>query len=330
MQPWSSLVEHAPAFTWRQRLGTLFDNFHTAFLNSEESHAISVPCPCCGCAHAVVAWTLPHYTHPNGAQINPATSDPPACVALCQCSPASCPEIPLSNEEAMVLTLSWPRFGRALARAFGFDTRERELGISRTRQIGAFGSAAIPVVLTIQHGPRAFLDTVTQLLARLRERFILLAPTNAFIDATTQERLVGASALFCDLESNTVLTAQGMLHARKTAGELFSRILPAESEANEDVAARVFALIGRMEDGIRTKPPSVLNVFRLYCVQELSAREVAIKCHCSKTLVLERLKAIRAATGIDPEFLRRYSSQFDRMESNRTDSRARRIYQEVN
>jgi hypothetical protein len=51
--------------------------------------------------------------------------------------------------------------------------------------------------------------------------------------------------------------------------------------------------------------PPVSRVFRLYCIEALSAAQVARECRCSKAAVIRRLKLIRRKAGISLRFLRR-------------------------
>jgi DNA-directed RNA polymerase specialized sigma24 family protein len=48
----------------------------------------------------------------------------------------------------------------------------------------------------------------------------------------------------------------------------------------------------------------LVKVFQLYCVDALSAAQVARKCACSRSLVMLRLQQLRKKTGCDPARLR--------------------------
>ena len=56
--------------------------------------------------------------------------------------------------------------------------------------------------------------------------------------------------------------------------------------------------------------PSVLTVFRLYCVRAMSVAQVARACRCSVGTVSNRLKLLRSKTGADPRNLR--NERFER------------------
>jgi hypothetical protein len=94
----------------------------------------------------------------------------------------------------------------------------------------------------------------------------------------------------------------------------------------ESVARQVFALVHELEtDGRRLKAP-IMRVFRLYCMDGLTAVKVARRCGCSKSLVLLRLKQLRTKLGRDPAELRQFSSHFEQIEASLSDPRAKRIY----
>jgi hypothetical protein len=94
----------------------------------------------------------------------------------------------------------------------------------------------------------------------------------------------------------------------------------------EDAARRAFALVQQLDPESRMKAPSVLTVFRLYCMEELTADQIARKSGCSKATVVSRLHLIRRKTGVDPASLRRFSSQFEKIEQDVSDSRAEHIH----
>jgi hypothetical protein len=112
----------------------------------------------------------------------------------------------------------------------------------------------------------------------------------------------------------------------KSPGELFARFSAQPKEVEEDVARRAFALIQTLDSETGAKPPSLLSVFRLYCIEELSADHIARVHHCSKSTVIGRLNQIRARTGVDPQDLRKVSASLKRIGEEMDDSRAERIY----
>lgn len=296
----------AVASVWRRWVGDDFATIKGAFLQARPKPAASFPCPQeCGCAHEVVR-------HDDGR-----------IVAACRCDPWNCDDIVLQEADLVVHELNWAKLGRALAKAFGFAVKTGNFKLPGTMQIGAYASAAVPVVLTIQHERAEFRSVVAELAARLREPFILFAPTSRFVEGISQELLANCRAGFFDLESHTSVTAQGNLQPRKTGADLFARFLPEEKEPlPEDAARRAFQLIEQLDSEQVIKPPSVLTVFRLYCVKELTAERVARKCRCSKGTIINRLKLIREKTQMDPDELRRFSSHFDKIEDDIRESKA--------
>lgn len=106
-------------------------------------------------------------------------------------------------------------------------------------------------------------------------------------------------------------------------------LLPsAEKEApvSEDVARSAFALLQKLELDAPLKAPSVLTVFRLYCVDGFSADRVARKCRCSKGTVMSRLRFIEERTGVKPEQFRAMSGHLQQVDDDLNASGAREIY----
>jgi hypothetical protein len=206
---------------WRARLNSDFDRVRTAFLRKRDESAQSYPCSSCGCAHEVVK-------HDDGQ-----------VVAVCRCEPCSCGDISLKVEDLALLELNWQKLGRAVAAALGCDRKEAAFGLPQTAQVAAFSGAALPIVLTIQTGTSAMQSVVGQLVAKLRERFAVLAPTSRFVDAHVRSMLTNAKARFFDLESHLKLTAAGaFFQASKSACDLFSSLVAdAKEPASDDVAS---------------------------------------------------------------------------------------------
>jgi DNA-directed RNA polymerase specialized sigma24 family protein len=101
-------------------------------------------------------------------------------------------------------------------------------------------------------------------------------------------------------------------------------------DSTESVARRALALVRELDTEQRLKEPSLLTVFHLYCVKELSAAQIARHCGCSKGTVIGRLRMLARKTGIPAAGLRRHSAQFERMEEEMRDWRAKEIHREAN
>jgi len=293
--------------TWRAVLGEDFPAF-CGFLQASPRLAGCFPCPRqCGCAHDIVR-------HPGGP-----------IVAVCRCDPWNCDDLELPHAEVALHQLNWPKLGRALCQALGQEPKSAPLALPRTAQIGAYSTANVPVILTIETERPAFGRVVAELAARLRQPFILLAASSSPLDAAGQEILAGAGAGFFPLDTCVRLAPHGVLQPVKSPGELFARFRPEPGESvDEDTARKAFALVEQL-DSAPLKPPSVLTVFRLYCLQNMSAAQVARQCACSKTSVMRRLELIREKTGAAPAALRRLSPHLEKLEEDIADSRARHI-----
>lgn len=99
---------------------------------------------------------------------------------------------------------------------------------------------------------------------------------------------------------------------------------PAPVELN--VAQAAFALLVKLDAEGNYKKPSPLTVFRLYCIEGLSADDVAAKCRCAKGTIMSRLRFIEAETKTKPEQFRAMSAHLQELADNYDRSGAREIY----
>ena len=95
---------------------------------------------------------------------------------------------------------------------------------------------------------------------------------------------------------------------------------------NENVAQAAFALLVKLDAQGIHKKPSPLTVFRLYCIEGMSAEQIATKCRCAKGTVISRLRFIEDATDTKPEQFRAMSDHLQQMADNYDRSGAREIY----
>jgi len=237
--------------------------------------------------------------------------------------------VPLTAADVKVWELDLTRLGRAVAKALDCGTAVKPFGPPRTMQLAALGNPPLPILLTIQPDADQLTHCVAQLVARLPKGFILLTPTK-LSDARVLELLAKVNVGCFDLETHVTLLPSGKLQARKSGGELFSPWLPTANQPTEENQARqVFALIEKLESGRRLKNPSVMEVFRLYCIIGKTTEQIEAACHCAKGTVINRLAVIREATGRDPVELRAFSPYLQRIEESITDSRAEHIHRKA-
>jgi hypothetical protein len=296
---------------WRDALGDSYGGFKTAFLQKHKEPAHYYPCPRnCGCSHHIVV-----------------SSEFPNAVAVCQCEDAACPDIPLGAEDILLLELSWAKVARALGRALNLDLKPVDMGLLNTRQIGSWSADAVPVVLTIQSEASWFHTVILDLTSRLRSRFILLAPTSHHLNAISQEVLDRSGVGFFSLQKCLNLSFGGEVTPLLTPGELFAGFSPAPSGDEGNDARRALALIEELESkGPRQSAPSVLKIFRLFCLEELSPAAIARRCGCSRGTVINRLSAIEKKTGLPPARLRRMSDHFSKVDDQITAHGARHVH----
>ena len=305
---------------WRRHLGEHFEPFKRAFLVSRSQPAKYFPCEECGCSHEII-----HHPQMTNDQLEITNEQLSSFRAVCTCNPWNCPDLILSAEEARVWELNWPRLARALGEVFGLNPKFTDLHMHQTAQIGSWSADAVPAILTVQADSRELREVIYELVARLRKRFILLSPTTRHLDARCHEVLTNADAGFFALEN--LVSFDGSLRLpRQSPGELFARFSAQPKEVEQDVARRAFALIQTLDSENEMKPPSLLAIFRLYCIEELSADHIARIQHCSKSTVIGRLNMIRDRTGVDPQDLRKISGHLKKMEEDTCDSRASYIH----
>lgn len=282
-----------PEAVWRREVGAQYGIFRENFLRRTTERARAYPCPRgCGCAHEVIE-------HEGGE-----------LVAVCRCERWDCADLRVSAEEIACWELSWNRLGRSLCEALALATRPAELGLTKTRQIGAWSALAVPVMLTIQPEARLFRETLLELTTRLRSRFIVLAPTGRHLTGACLEVLGRSGAGFFDLESCVRLMPGGRLEALRTPGELFMSFNSEQELQDQSIFQRAFGLAKALEVELPAKP-TPLTVFRLYCQEGLNVSQIARKYRCSRSTVLVRLKVLRERTGIDPNRLRQISAKLE-------------------
>jgi hypothetical protein len=312
-----------------------------AFLQQEPAPARHIFCPECHCQHEVFVWTEDRLAAAR-AEMYPQTYAPevlavhearftPVITAICRCDDQpGCADLNLTPAELEVWSLHWPRLARELCRGLDLNQQFVELPIGNTCQVGSWSSEAVPVLLTVQPDRQRLRPVLLELSARFRQRFIVLGPTARHLDASGIELLENANAAYFPLDSNVTLTHNATLQPVRPPGELFAKFSPRLGDSDFSEAQRIFALVQQLDAGARNRLPSVLTVFRLYCIDELTVDGIADKCRCAKSTVSNRLQQIRKTTGTDPTMFRRISAHFDRMMDAASDSRARSRHLRVN
>lgn len=153
------------------------------------------------------------------------------------CQSVNCDHVRSGSDSALV-DLNWVKLGHQIARAFGCEAKNADLGLPCTRQIAVLGDAALPVMLTIQTERESLLNVVAHLVATMKGGFILLAPTIRLVDENIQALLQTANAGFFDLETHLIQSANGTLKARKSGKELFAPFLSVLADGHQDGSRR--------------------------------------------------------------------------------------------
>jgi hypothetical protein len=295
---------------WRALLGDQFTTFQTAFLNLSGDVARTFPCP-----------TQPGALHPINIQPDGSF------LAPCPVYPETC-RLSLVQADLAMWQLNSARLGRALCLALGLDPKPLELlelPLFNTLQIGSWAADAVLAILTLQSDPEQFLSIVAQLVATIRQKFILLVPTTGLVTAVTQQHLASVGAALFPLATIVRFTPAGTLIPTKPPGELFARFTPQPRDIDQETAQKAYVLAKALDFEQPFKPPTPFTVFDLYFVQGLTAKQIA-KDRCSKATVINRLKLICQRTGMEIDQLRRLSAYFANMETVITDPRAKHIH----
>src|ERR1043166_1851375 len=264
-------------------------------------------CPRCSCSHEVF--------HDDDGTI----------VAVCRCKHGHCQDLYLTEADITVWELNRGKLSREIARAFGLQTKSAQFGLHETWQIGSWSTDTVPAILTIQWHPQEFRLAVASLAARLKRPFILFAPTSAQTDAQVLEYLAGCGAQLFPLDANLTLTDHGTLHSRTTPGELFAQFTPQPVD-DEQMVRNAIALVKAADSGQGARRVSLYTVMRLYCLDCLSAAQIARKCGCARSLVYSRISELRQKLGRDPAALRQYPGHIETTDESLSDPRARRVF----
>jgi hypothetical protein len=316
-KPWQALEEIRGLIAllpvWRRRAGPEnFAAFRNLCLQVSPKTARLFPCPLATeCAYRIIQVPQALSFLPSALDTRPST----VAIGFCQRDPRRCEHVQLSQDDITPLELNWKKLGREICKAFGLDTRFTTLPIPNTVQIGTWSADAVPVILTVQCERPLFRFACSELVSLLNQKFILLAPTATLADARSTATLNRVGAQLFMLETTLRLTDHGTLHSIRTPGELFAKFTPQPKETDLSVAERAYALIQQLG-------PKVIEVFQLYCVEELSAEGTARELDVSKRTVLRHLKTIGRRTGTNPRALRRLSAHLSHLQKSRASANA--------
>src|SRR5262249_18525404 len=128
--------------------------------------------------------------------------------------------------DVQVWDADWTGLGNRVRHALKLEHKSSGFAVGNVWQIGSFGGDALQLILIVQPERGAFNQAIAQLTARVKGRFAVLTPTAVHHDIESRDLLGRVGAGLFDLESNLAVVAAGRLVARKSAGELFSGLLP--------------------------------------------------------------------------------------------------------
>ena len=256
-------------------------------------------------------------------------------VAVCTCGDGDCEPVGLEPGDLAIHALDKAALGVAVASALGLRTaqRDHEPHGGRTVAAGLEASVHAPAYLCLANSSATLMREAELLLGEGAAPFLLLTPTATFwssemdstlrragcaslaLPAVLEPAPDGGFRLSCPIEPLVEQWSQ-RIAASQEAGTTLRSIhrelvelrrkasSPAASDQaqpDEDVARSAFALVQRLDSERKQAPPTMLTVFRLYCMEELSVAQIARKCECGKATVVRRLAMLRQRTEHRPE-----------------------------
>lgn len=279
---------------------------------------------------------------------------------MCECEENGCEAIQLGPTDLIVYTLDGRMLAASIRRVFHLDEINGAIEGVRSYPVGIWGVRRSRVFFNVPISESGLLNEIDRLCAAITDPFVLLTPTTRFCTPRVQQALRRQGCGQMPLDGTLTLTAPGVVElipSAKSAVDAFlgdfgkqvaqgkplelaiarveakldaiaksrSQVAANEEEFPAEVARQALALVKQLDTENRLKKPSILTVFRLYCINEMSATEIAEQCCCSKASIIKRLNILARKTGMPAAKLRRYSAQFERMEAEMGDWRAKRI-----
>ncbi|MGZ4963043.1 MAG: hypothetical protein ACXWDN_05930 [Limisphaerales bacterium] len=191
---------------WRGFLGIDLERFKKEFLQESGRMARSYPCPNeCGYDHTV-------RKREDGTFIG------------VQHGEAACKDLILTAQDVAVWELKVNRLGQAVMAALGGQGQCGAAGVAGMWELGTVAGSNVPVILCLHERADEFCGAVAEIVGRLRDRFLLVAPTNRFFNIATRDLLKNVSAEFVDLETHFALFKKGGLKAGKVALQVIGRL----------------------------------------------------------------------------------------------------------
>jgi hypothetical protein len=253
---------------------------------------------------------------------------PEDITAMCDCEEGGCDPIRLRPSDLIVYDLDGRMLAAAIRRAFHFGELE-SAGFEevRSRLVGSWGVRRSRVFFNVPISEKGLLKEIERLCAAVPDPFIVLTPTSRFCTPMVERVLRLQGCAHMALTGIVTLTAPGLLELVPAAKNTVDAVLgdfgrrvaqgkPLElaiarveakldaiaksreqartrsQDSTESVARRALALVRELDTEQRLKEPSLLTVFHLYCVKELSAAQIARHCGCSKGTVIGRLRML--------------------------------------
>lgn len=344
---WNSLeflsTQAALMVEWRDALGNDFEAARV-FLRPTQQQAESYPCVqpfSCGCRHRVVFDSEDDVS------------------AICDCEETGCEPICLNLSDLIVHSVDGKVLTASIRNAFKFDELENiGFGDCRSQLVGSWGARRSCVLFYLPISENGFLSEIDRLSSAIPDPCLLLTPTSRFCTPMVQRALRRQGHAQLTLAGIVGLVGPGHLELIPAGKPVVDAVLedfekrisdgtPLErairrvedklkaiaknltlakgGAVSEEAAQGALAIVKKLDAGHRLKKATLMKVFHLYCIKGMSSRQIANECGCSRAMVTKRLKFLEEKLGMSPVKLRTHSAQFERMEDELTDSRARRI-----
>ncbi|MFN7137735.1 MAG: hypothetical protein ACK4UN_00170 [Limisphaerales bacterium] len=310
---------------WQRVLGADYESIHRQFLTRTGEESSWVP------SKAVCRCSLEVVRHDDGE-----------IVGISDCGTSGCNDVKLSASDIEFLEVKPSKVARELARAFGWDHHEAEMGIKNVRQIGTYGPGCLPIILAIPQLREEFSNIVWQLVGRFSGGFVLLTPSKRCVDGNALGELRRANAGYFALETLVTLEPEGGFQATQSAAELFGQFLPQRSfaqPANGPVAPAAryrFEHAGSfwkvvfdgspefvIEDTLGAK---YLNYLLHRPNEVISAFDLEVAITPEKGLARKRNSIQR---DLDPETMRQYLRELDKLRALRDQAEDFRNFVEI-
>lgn len=179
---------------WQDALGKDFKNAQT-FLLPTTKQSRTFPCtnhPACGCYHEIIDHA------------------PDRIVAACRCDARDCKTISIEPKDTIIYTLDSKKFFKAIQDIFNFNINGKTSSTVQNRwHVGSLRETHSPVYFLTKNSEENFLKELEELINAEPTPFILLTPSNQFINPSIQAVLRKQKTVLIPLSSALSIKGPG-------------------------------------------------------------------------------------------------------------------------